>query len=199
MRWLVVVAVFVLFAGCLEESAAPPVEAAGQPDEPDRTARQGRGDRDGRDDEARADRSDNVTLRSYTDQYAFTLTSANALVTIGNIQGYSCVAFEGAPFVVLNGTATLTWDAQSALTEELTLQVRTYWDSSIYETYSGPSSLVVEFRDLEVEPDPNFEEMLVFAVELAGPVGVAYEQDVTMDLAFEYESDIDIDPSTSYC
>jgi hypothetical protein len=201
MRWLVMVPLLVLLAGCLGQSATPPAQADVQPDDdPGRTARQGHGGRDdGDDDEAIEERSGNVTLRTYADQYGFTLTSANALITIGNIQGYNCVAFEGAPFTILDGTATITWSPQSALTDSLDLQIRTYWDSGISETYSGTSPLVVEFKDLEVEADPDFEEMLVFGVEVAGPIGAAYEQDVTMDLAFEYESDIDVDPSTTYC
>ena len=198
MRGLVALAVLVLLSGCLEDSP-PPVEADIEPDEPGRTARQGRGDRSDRGDEEEERRSDNVTLRGYADQYGFTLTSANALVTFGNVQGSNCVAFEGAPFTILNGTATLTWSSQSALTDTLDLRISTYWNSGIYETYSGPSPLVVDFRDLEVDADPDFEERLVFAVQLGGPVGAAYEQDVTMDLAFEYESDIDVDVAPGYC
>ena len=207
MRWLVAVVVLVLLLlpGCLEESAAPPVEADIAPDdEPGRTARQGRGDRGDRGDEEGEGeaRGGNVTLRSFADQYSFTLTTAAAFITISGLLGdYNCVAFEGAPFTILNGTATLTWASQSALTDTMDLRIQTYWNSDVYETYSGPSPLVAEFRDLEVEADPDFEEALTFSVDVSGPAGVgaAYEQDVTMDLAFDYESDIDVDPSFAYC
>lgn len=199
MRWLALVVALTMLAGCLEDPGAPPVEPEVVPDDPGRTARQGRGDRDDRTEDEAVERSDNMTLRSYSDQFSFTLTSATALFTIGNIQGYNCAAFEGAPFTILNGTATLTWTSQSALTDTLDLQIRTYWNSGVYERYSGPSPLAVEFRDIEVDADPDFEEMLIFAVEVTGPVGAAYAQDVTMDLAFEYESDIDVVASDSYC
>jgi hypothetical protein len=203
MRGLVAVAVLVLLSGCLEQSAAPPVEADVAPDdEPGRTARQGRGDREDRTEEARDERGGNVTVRSFADQYAFTLTTAAAFITVSGLLGdYNCVAFQGAPFTILTGTATVTWASQSALTDTMDLRIRTYWNSDIYETYSGPSPLVVEFGDLEVEADPDFDEALTFSVDVSGPAGVgaAYEQDVTMDLAFDYESDIDVDPSFSYC
>ena len=196
MRGLVVVCCLVFLAGCLEESP-PPVEADVAPEDPGRTARQGRGDREERDEEEEVARSDEVTRRSYSGQHGFTLTSASGFVSFGNLLGSNCVAFEGAPFTILNGTATLTWTSQSPLTDTLDLAIRTYWDDAVDETYAGTSPFVAEFRDIEVEADPDFEERLIFAVELAGPAGAAYEQDVTVDLAFHYESDVDVDPSSS--
>lgn len=202
MRWSLLVAVLLLLPGCLEESA-PPVEAEVVPDDDEgRTARQGRGDRSDGEEDAEEERSGEVTLRRFSDQYAFTLTTATAFISIsGVLDDRNCVAFEGAPFTILNGTATLTWASQSALTDSMDLRISTYWDSAIDETHSGPSPLVAGFQDLEVEADPDFEEALTFRVDVSGPAGAgaAYEQDVTMDLAFDYESDIDVDPSFAYC
>jgi hypothetical protein len=200
VRWSVValLAAIPLLAGCLEDAAAPPAQVDMQPDDPDRTARSGRGGQ-GRDEDGQPERGGNVTLRSFSDQFDFTFTQASAVVRFTGIQGYNCVAVERAPYHILNGTMTLTWTSQSALTDSLDAEIRTYYSSSIYETDSGPSPLVVEFKDLEVEEDPDFQDFLTFAVQVPQMAGAAYEQDVTMALAFDYESDVDVGTSSSYC
>jgi hypothetical protein len=199
MRWFALLAFLALAAGCLEEPA-PEAEAHVGPedDDPGRVARQGR-DRDDPEDEedGEDDRSGNVTLRSYADQYGLTLTSANAVIRFGSIQGYNCVGVEGAPFDVINGTATLTWASQSPLTDELTLEVGTYY-GEVYEAVTGPSPLVLEFADIEVD-DEDYEDVLHFGVQVGELAGASYEQDVALALAFDYESDIDVDSSLTYC
>jgi hypothetical protein len=203
MRWFALVAAsaLVLVSGCLGEPAAPPVEAdVGGDDGPDRVARQGRGsDREDDEDEEEEERSGKVTRRSFADEFSLQLTSVDAVFRIGSIQGYNCAAVEGAPYRILNGTATLSWTPQSALTDSLGLEIRTYYGDDVHETGSGPSPLVVEFRDIEVEEDRDLQDFLTFGVHLDGPAGASYEQDVTMALSFEYESDADVDASRGYC
>jgi hypothetical protein len=199
MRWSVValVAVVALLAGCLEDAAAPPAQADVQPDEPGRTARSGHGGQ-GRDENGKVQRDGNVTLRSYADEFGLTLTSADAVLQIGSIQGYNCVGVSGAPYTVRNGTATLTWTSQSALTDSLDLDVGSWYGNGVDEHASGPSPLVVEFKDLELSGDPD-DDYLTFGAVLTGPVAASYEQDVTLALAFDYESDADVDPFLTYC
>lgn len=199
MRWLVAVALAALLAGCLEQPAPPAQAEVVAEDEPERTARQGRAGRASGDGDEEEERTGNVTLRSYSDQYGLVLTSANAVFRLGSIQGNNCVAVDGAPYHVLNGTATLTWDSQSVATDSLAFEIRTYYTSAIYETFSGPSPLVVEFGDLEVEEDQGFADVLQFGVQLDGPAGASYEQEVALALAFEYESDIDVASYATYC
>lgn len=199
MRWFVLLALLSLFAGCLEEPA-PEAEAELDPEgeDPGRVARQGRDpDRD-EDADEEDERGGDWTVRSYRDEFGATLTSAYALLSF-NVGEYDCVAVEGAPFHVLNGTATLTWSSQSALTDSMDLDVRTYYTGEV-ERASGSSPLVTEFKDIDVESDPDDgEDVLMFAIQLTGPANVAYEQDVTLALAFDYESDIDVDASLTYC
>jgi hypothetical protein len=183
--------VLVLAGGCLEESQAPSADE--EVPEEDDEGRVARGGRD-RDDDGEVRRSADVSLRGYSDQYGLTLTSAAAFVTLGNLQGENCVGVQGAPFTILNGTATLTWTSQSALTDSLDFTMRTYY-SDLYEVQSGTSPLVVEFKDIELDDE---QDELLFGVDVGTP-GAAYELDVTLDLAFEYESDIDVDAFATYC
>jgi hypothetical protein len=199
MRWFALLAVMAVLGGCLEDPA-PDAEAQLEPadEDPGRVARQGRDRDDPRQADDEEERTGEWTLRAYTDEFGATLTSANAIIafTVGE---YDCVAVEGAPFSVLNGTATLTWSSQSALTDAMDIEVRTDFTGSI-ERASGPSPLVVEFKDIDVEADPDDgEDVLRFAIQLNGPANAAYEQDVTLALAFHYESDIDVDAYLTYC
>jgi hypothetical protein len=199
MRWFALLAFMALFAGCLEE---PAPEAGAQLDpedeDPGRVARQGRDPDRGDDEDEEEERSGDRTLRSYRDEFGATLTSANALVNF-NVGGYDCVAVEGAPYHILNGTATFTWTSQSPLTDSLEAELRSYYSDEVEILRSGPSPLVVEFEDLEIEEDDDLQDFLTFGIHVAPPAGAAYEQEVTMLLAFEYESDIDVDVSPGYC
>ncbi len=196
MRWLSLVATLALLAGCLEEQA-PPVTADVEPDEePGRTARQG-GYPGGFDEgEQEEKRSGDVTLRSYSKQFDLSLTSASAFLRLGSsIQGHSCVAVDGAPYTILNGTVTFTWTSQSPLTDSLDAEIRSYYSNKAAEVHSGASPLVVQFEDFEIEKD----DVLTFGILVAQPAGAAYEQDVTMVLAFDYKSDLDVEVSPGYC
>ncbi|MEA3135781.1 MAG: hypothetical protein QOC71_62 [Thermoplasmata archaeon] len=198
MRWSVValVAAIALLAGCLEDAAAPPAQADMQPEEPGRTARSGRGGQD-RDENGKVERDGNVTLRSYADEFGLTLTSVDVVLQVGSIQGYNCVGVSGAPYTIRNGTATLTWTSQSALTDSLDLDIRTWYGNDVDEHASGTSPLVIEFKDLELTDDPD--DYLTFGALLTGPAAASYELDVSMALAFDYESDADVDPFLTYC
>lgn len=191
---MALVAVLLAAAGCLEGPAEASVEEPVEK-EPGRTSRGGRNSGDAGDDEDEDRRDGPVTRRSFQDTFGLTLTSASALIEF-NLQGSNCVLVEGAPFEVLNGTATLSWSASSPLADSLAVEVGTYSDEPIQA--SGPSPLVVEFEDLEVEDD-EFEDVLRIGVRLPGPVGAAYEQDVQVELAFDYESDIDVGGVLGYC
>lgn len=185
------------WAGCLEEPAEATVLPPPEPDD-GRVARQGRGGGgEARDEDRQQERSGNLTLRTFRDTFGLTLTGAYAVLDVSSIDGYNCVLVEGAPFTVLDGTATVTWTPGSQLTESLDVTAQTYYGES-EERASGRSPLVLEFEDLELE-DEQSPDVLEVAIHLAGPAGAAFQQQAQLDLAFDYESDIDVDVGLGYC
>lgn len=190
MRWLpgllALVVLGALLSGCAQPKVAgtdpSPTDAPGR----DRTSREGRGGGSGGDEETPEDDGlDNATLFSFAEEFDLSVTAAAALIGFGSLDGRDCVMAEGAPFRILGGNATVTWTAQTPAAEELTFITRQYYGDSYYDQAPGKSPLEVDIPKLPEALDDSWFEFSVGAGPLAS---AAFEQEVHVALALEYEA-----------
>lgn len=178
--WLV--AVVVLLAGCVGGS------------EPDAIVPEGF-DQETTDEDAAADQGENDTLPPeardtgpsvlhYTGEFQLTLTQAFAGSQRTNLDN-NCVNFQkGSVWLIFNGTATATWNAQSPFAERVGVEL---WDGGGQGLLAGntgsSSPSVVEFGQFRITQASTLG--LSFVIQTVDP-GVVAEQAVTLAIDFNY-------------
>jgi hypothetical protein len=173
MRWTAVLALCLL-AGCLEEPLGPR--------EPDGEAI-GEGGREGRTARGIEDESDPDAIHRYDQEFALTVNpDGYGTVTVGGVTSSNCVLFfdDDADYVLLNGTAVLTWDPVTPAAEPLAIEV--LWGAGL--SASGASPVTLAFTDLESD---GFG-LGFMADSTLGSAPVM--QPVTLHLSFDYKGDL---------
>ena len=180
MRWTFLLALCLL-AGCLEEPAAPADDAADQPDGEERTAdgREGRTARGGDEEE-----SDPDAIHHFDAEYTLTVNpDTYATVAVGGVSSSNCVLFwdtSGADYLLINGTAVLTWDPATPAAQPLGV----YVTSGAGLSASGNSPVTLAFGELEADGWG-----IGFGAD-SSLGSVAVMQPVTLHLTFDYKGDL---------
>lgn len=178
--WLT--AVVVLLAGCVGGSDPDAIGPEGLGEEPT-------------DEDVAADQRENDTLPPearetgpsvlhYTGEFQLTLTQAFAGSQRTNLDN-NCVNFEkGSVWLIFNGTATATWNAQSPFAQRVGVEL---WDGGGQGLLAGntgsASPSVVEFGQFRITQASTLG--LSFVIQTVDP-GVVAEQAVTLAMDFNY-------------
>ena len=168
MRWATVGSVLLLLSGCLGQAPAP---GAGEADV-GRLAR---------------DPGSDSGPRTFDSSFGLVLNPDSEFLLLTMVAGNrNCVLLhdqKGPDYRILDGAATLSWDAQAPLAEELVLSIAGA-DRPV-ET-SGPSPLVLDLAGLALHPEGGG---LTFMADHEAP-WVPLQQPAKLQLSFTYEGEL---------